>query len=519
MTALVLLAGTSQRLAATSKRGEKRALLVSALLECDASERGLAAAYLAGKVRQPKLGVGYAQLAGMREIAAATEAELTLTELDQTLERIAGEGGAGSAARRLSLLTQLFSRATESEQRFLAGVLLGELRQGAVESLVVDAVAEAAHVEPELLRRALMFSGDLQHVTELAFSEGTVGLGAVSLRLFRPILPMLAEPASDVTSALTQLGEAAFEYKLDGARVQVHRENDVVRVYSRTGNDVTQAVPEVVASVLALPERELVLDGEVIALRPDGSPLPFQETMRRFGRKLDVAALQASLPLSVYFFDCLHAGGRTLLDAPTRERVQILERIVPEEARMPRIVTRDQAEARAFAQAALDAGHEGVMAKACDAPYAAGKRGANWLKIKRAHTLDLVVLAAEWGSGRRKGSLSNLHLGARDEDTGEFVMLGKTFKGLTDELLRFQTRAFLERETHRDDYTVYVRPELVVEIAVSDIQKSPRYPAGLALRLARVKRYRPDKPAQEASSLSEVRALYAQNVREGNDLH
>jgi DNA ligase-1 len=325
---------------------------------------------------------------------------------------------------------------------------------------------------------------------------------------------MLAEPAADVRTALLQLGEAAFEHKLDGARVQVHRQDGEVRVYTRTGNDVTHAVPEVVQLTAALPARELVLDGEVLALRPDGSPLPFQETMRRFGRKLDVAELSASLPLSVYFFDCLHCDGRTLLDAPTRERVLILEAVVPASARVPRIVTSLEAEARAFAEAALAAGHEGVMAKALAAPYAAGKRGANWLKIKRAHTLDLVVLAAEWGSGRRQGRLSNLHLGARDEQSGEFVMLGKTFKGLTDELLRFQTQALLERETRRDAYTVYVRPELVVEILVSDIQKSPRYPAGLALRLARVKRYRPDKPAAEASTLAEVRALYAQSSRE-----
>jgi DNA ligase-1 len=319
---------------------------------------------------------------------------------------------------------------------------------------------------------------------------------------------MLAEPCADVESALSQLSAAAFEYKLDGARVQVHRRADEVRVYTRTGNDVTAAVPEVVELALTLSEPELVLDGEVIALRPDGKPYPFQETMRRFGRKLDIEALRATLPLSVFFFDCLYSAGRSLLDAPTTERIAILEALVPSHARIPRLVTNDKAAAESFAAGALAAGHEGVMAKACAAPYAAGKRGANWLKIKRAHTLDLVILAAEWGSGRRKGFLSNLHLGALDAQTGQYVMLGKTFKGLTDELLQFQTRALQERETHRDSYTVYVRPELVVEIAVSDIQKSPRYPAGLALRLARVKRYRPDKMPDQASSLDEVRALY-----------
>jgi DNA ligase-1 len=319
---------------------------------------------------------------------------------------------------------------------------------------------------------------------------------------------MLAEPCSDVASALAQLSAAAFEYKLDGARIQAHRRGDEVRVYTRAGNEVTGAVPEVVELVQSFSEPELVLDGEVIALRPDGKPYPFQETMRRFGRKLDIEALRQTLPLSAFFFDCLYITGRSLLDAPTTERIAILEALVPEHARMPRLVTSDQAAAERFAAAALAAGHEGVMAKASDAPYAAGKRGAHWLKIKRAHTLDLVVLAAEWGSGRRKGFLSNLHLGSLDPTTGQFVMLGKTFKGLTDELLQFQTRALQERETHRDSYTVYVRPELVVEIAVSDIQKSPRYPAGLALRLARVKRYRPDKTAEQASTLDEVRALY-----------
>jgi DNA ligase-1 len=406
-------------------------------------------------------------------------------------------------------LTELYARATEVEQRFLRGLLLGELRQGAVESLVVDAVAVAAAVPNDQLRRALMLCGDLEHVTSVAFDDGEAGLRAQALTLFRPISPMLAEPANDVAVALSQLGKAAFEYKLDGARIQVHRRESEVRAYSRTGNDVSHAVPEVIELIAALPCHELVLDGEVLALRPDGSPFPFQDTMRRFGRKLDVPRLREQLPLSAFFFDCLYADGRTLLDEPTETRIQVLEALLPERARMPRIVTDELEVARAFLEKALSAGHEGLMAKALNAPYAAGKRGANWLKIKRAHTLDLVVLAAEWGSGRRTGKLSNLHLGALDTDTGEFVMLGKTFKGLTDELLEFQTRALLERELHRDAYTVYVRPELVVEIAFSDIQKSPRYPAGLALRLARVKRYRDDKSAHEASTLAEVRSIFA----------
>ena len=508
MTALALLADTSERLAATSKRGEKQRILAATLSACEPEDRGLGALFLAGSVRQPKLFVGYAQLPRLRELPAAASSTLSLRALDTALQNIAGVRGAGSTARRLQLLTELWSSATSSEQRFIAGLLLGELRQGAVESLVLDAASVAAKVPSELLRRAFMLSGDLAATVQLAFERGEEALHGVSLELFRPVLPMLAEPAADVESALAQLPAAAFEYKMDGARIQVHRRADEVRVYTRTGNDVTGAVPEVVELAQSLAEPELVLDGEVIALRPDGKPYPFQETMRRFGRKLDVDSMRQTLPLSAFFFDCLYSAGRSLLDAPTSERIAILEVIVPAAARVPRLVTNDKAAAESFAAAALAAGHEGVMAKACDAPYAAGKRGANWLKIKRAHTLDLVVLAAEWGSGRRKGWLSNLHLGALEAQTGQFVMLGKTFKGLTDELLTFQTKALLERETHRDTYTVFVRPELVVEIAVSDIQKSPRYPAGLALRLARVKRYRPDKPAEQASTLDEVRALY-----------
>jgi DNA ligase-1 len=509
MTALSLLAETSQRLIESSKRNDKRAALSACVLAADVAERGLTALYLSGQVRQAKLGVGYAQLGGLRDLPPSAAATLSLHEVDAALSAVAGDSGPGSTARRLQNLSELYARATDIEQRFLRGLLLGELRQGAVESLVVDAVALAAGVPNDSLRRALMLSGDLEHVTSVAFDDGEAGLHAQSLALFRPVSPMLAEPANDVATALSELGQAAFEYKLDGARIQVHRRDADVRVYSRTGNEVSQAVPEVVELIAALPCRELVLDGEVLALRPDGSPFPFQDTMRRFGRKLDVPQLRQALPLSAFFFDCLHHDGRTLLDEPTEARIQVLEALLPASARMPRIVTSDLAIARSFLEAALQAGHEGLMAKALTAPYAAGKRGANWLKIKRVHTLDLVVLAAEWGSGRRTGKLSNLHLGALDTDTGEFVMLGKTFKGLTDELLTFQTRALLERELHRDAYTVFVRPELVVEIAFSDIQKSPRYPAGLALRLARVKRYRDDKSAREASTLAEVRSIYA----------
>jgi DNA ligase-1 len=321
-----------------------------------------------------------------------------------------------------------------------------------------------------------------------------------------PVAPMLAQPSSSVADALHAMSEAAFEWKVDGARVQVHKANDDVRVYTRNLNDVTGAVPEVVSAVGA---RSIVLDGEAIALNPDGTPRPFQVTMRRFGRKLDVETLLHELPLSVFFFDCLYLDGSALVDRPARERFDALAAALPAEIVMPRLVTGDLEAAQAFYTDALRLGHEGVMAKALDSPYEAGSRGAAWLKITRAQTLDLVVLAAEWGHGRRHGWLSNLHLGARDPATGGFVMLGKTFKGLTDKLLAWQTEEFLKRETHRDEWTVYLRPELVVEIAFNDLQQSPQYPGGLALRFARVKRYRPDKTAAEADTIDTVRALYA----------
>ncbi|MET0282952.1 MAG: ATP-dependent DNA ligase, partial [Polyangiales bacterium] len=419
--------------------------------------------------------------------------------------------GKGSAKARLDALRALLLRATAEEQSFLIRLMLGELRQGALESLILDAIASASKTSSPSVRRAQMLSGNLREVVEVAFTRGEAGLAEFDLRLFRPLQPMLAEPAADPAEAIERLKRAILEIKLDGARVQVHRQDEQVKVYTRSLNEVTFAVPELVELVRTLPARELVLDGEVIALREDGSPLPFQETMRRFGRKLDVEALRKTLPLSTFFFDCLQLDGESLLNASTEQRVAALARVVPLANQPARIVTDDPEQAETFFQEALDRGHEGVMAKALDAPYFAGSRGASWLKLKQAHTFDLVVLAAEWGSGRRQGWLSNLHLGARDEENGGFVMLGKTFKGLTDELLRWQTEQLLARETHRDDYTVYVRPELVVEIALNDVQTSPHYPAGLALRFARVKRYRPDKEAAAADTLSQIRAVHARS--------
>jgi DNA ligase-1 len=504
---LLTLAELSARIAASKKRNDKLALLAEALQQAEVDQRSLLALYLSGGLRQGKLGVGYAQVASLRALPPAAQPSLSLRDVDAALDEIAGLKGAGSAARRLAALHALFGRATGPEQDFTARLILGELRQGALESLVLDAVAKAARVPAALVRRAQMLAGALGDVVTVAFAEGEAGLARFDLTLFRPVQPMLAEPAADVDEALEKLGRMALEYKLDGARVQVHRRGDEVRIYTRALNEVTDAVPEVIALVHALPARELVLDGEVIALRPDGTPLPFQETMRRFGRRTAIDDMRAELPLSTFFFDCMYRDGESLLTASTEARAAVLAEVIPAAARVQRIVTDEAAEARAFMQAALASGHEGVMAKALDAPYAAGSRGSSWLKLKQAHTLDLVVLAAEWGSGRRTGTLSNLHLGARDPEAGGFVMLGKTFKGLTDELLRFQTKELLAREVRRDAYAVYVRPELVVEIAFNDVQTSPHYPGGVALRFARVKRYRPDKAASEADTITQVRAF------------
>ena len=386
-------------------------------------------------------------------------------------------------------------------------LLSGELRQGAQESVVAEAVAKAAHAPAAAVRQAAMLCGDLGEVARAALVDGPQSLSKYAIQLFRPIEPMLASPAESVSEAIEAFGEAAFELKLDGARIQVHKSGGQVRVFSRALRDVTSAVPEVVEAVASMPARDLILDGEVLALQPDGTPLPFQETMRRFGRRLEVDRLRTALPLTPFFFDCLYADGRPLTAEPQRARFAALQSAVGDLA-VPYQVISDATAAAEFFDRAIASGHEGVMAKSLDAPYAAGSRGSAWLKIKNVRTLDLVVLAAEWGSGRRKGWLSNLHLGARDPDRNQFVMLGKTFKGMTDELLAWQTAALLEREERREAHVVYVRPELVVEVAFNDVQESPQYPGGLALRFARVKGYRPDKAATDADTLQTLQAIY-----------
>lgn len=510
MTLLASLVAVSQRVAATRSRSAKIRELAAGIRALQPEEVLVGVLYLCGEVRQAKLGVGGA---AVREVAASTPAStaaLTVLEVDGAFERIANCRGPGSAARRTALLQELFGAATDEEQHYLVRLALGELRQGALAGLMVDALAVAAGIEVPMVRRAAMYATHLGELARAALTGGEAALAQLQLQVLTPVAPMLAQTAEDVAEALQQLGgTAAFEWKIDGARVQVHKAGSTVRVFTRSLNDVTEAVPEVVAAVQALTAEQLVLDGETIALDASGGPLPFQVTMRRFGRKLDVAALRRELPLHVYFFDCLLSAHQSLVEKPAAERYAMLAAHVPAELRSPRLVTGDVVQARDFYAAALAAGHEGVMAKSLDAPYEAGSRGAGWLKIKRIHTLDLVVLAAEWGHGRRTGTLSNLHLGARDPRDGSYIMLGKTFKGLTDELLQWQTMELLARETHRDEWTVHVRPELVVEIAFNDIQASPHYPGGFALRFARVKQYRPDKHAGEADTIDMIRALYA----------
>ena len=509
MTLLADIAAVSQRVARTSSRLAKVREIADCVQLVTPHEIPIAIAFLSGEPLQGKLGVAYATLQSVRHEPSAASPSLTLSDVNDAFIGLAAVAGKGSAAAREARLAALFARATALERDFLVRLMVGELRQGALKGIMTDAIAAAASVPATVIRRAAMSTGSLTEVARIALTEGAAGLTRFAIRLMQPVLPMLSQPAQDTDEALARLGTAAFEWKLDGARVQVHKDGDAVRVYTRNLNDVTARVPEIVAAVRASPRDSLILDGEAIALRPDGTPHAFQNTMRRFGRLLEVEALRKELPLSVFFFDCLFRDGEVLADHPAHERFEALQESLPRELVVPHIVTADGVEASDFFEQALKRRHEGLMAKALDAPYEAGRRGASWLKIKRANTLDLVVLAAEWGHGRRRGKLSNLHLGALDPQNGGFVMLGKTFKGLTDEMLEWQTRELLKREISRDDWTVYVRPEMVVEIAFNEVQESNQYPGGLALRFARVKAYRPDKRPGEADTIDAVRAIHA----------
>ena len=490
------------------KIGRIAELLKQAAAEADPTLIAVVVAWLSGELPQRQIGVGWAALRSLP--GAAADPSLTVRGVDATFTEIGAVAGKGSQARRAELVTAVFAAATDVEQTFLRRLLGGELRQGALIGVMADAVAKAADLRATDVRRAAMLGGDLPTVAAAALTGGAAALDEFTLKVGRPVGPMLAQTATGVGDALEKLGGTAiFEAKLDGARVQIHRAGDDVSVYTRSLDDITVRLPEVVEAALALPAREFIADAEAIALRPDGRPHRFQVTASRFGKTADVVAARAAQPLSVFFFDVLHLDGTDLLDLPATDRLAALDAIVPSAQRVDRLTTSDGDAAATFLAATLAAGHEGVMTKSPAAPYEAGRRGAGWLKVKPVHTLDLVVLAGEWGSGRRTGKLSNIHLGARDPQTGGFVMLGKTFKGMTDAMLDWQTERFTELSVDgTDGYVVKVRPEQVVEIALDGVQTSTRYPAGMALRFARVLRYRDDKGPADADTVDTVRALY-----------
>jgi ATP-dependent DNA ligase I len=498
MTLLADLVTASREVAETSSRSGKVAILAELLGRLEPGEVPLAVGFLAGVPRQGRVGVGYSTIYGIDAPPAATPS-LTIEDLDRAIAAVQGTTGSGSAAERKRILGELLGRATEPEAGFVKRLFTGELRQGALAGLMIDAVAKAARVSGQLARRALMLSGDLTRTAELAITEGEEGLRAVKLELFRPILPMLASTAASVPEAVASFERSSVEWKLDGIRIQIHRRADEVRIYTRNLNDITDALPGIVDAVRRLPVEQAVFDGEALWMGEHG-PAAFQDT---------VSQLDGHAPpegVVTFLFDVLHLDGEDLLDTPLEERAGRLESIAPE-LRIPALVTSDPAAAERVLEEALSAGHEGVVVKDAASLYSAGRRGKTWRKVKPVRTYDLVVLGAEWGHGRRQGWLSNLHLGARDPRTGEHVMVGKTFKGLTDELLEWQTKELLARETERRGIAVFVRPELVVEIALDGVQSSTRYPGGVALRFARVKRYRPDKRADEADTIDDLRAL------------
>jgi DNA ligase-1 len=498
MTLLADVVTASMHVTITSSRSRKIAILAELLRRLDASEVPICVGWLSGVPRQGRVGIGYSTIYGI-EVRPAGEASLTVHEIDRAISDIEATIGSGSATKRKQLLGELFGRATEHEAEFIKRLFTGELRQGALAGLMADAVAKAAGVSGAVARRALMLSGDLARMAEIAMTSGEGGLQAVGFEIFRPILPMLASTGASVAEAVSGFERASVEWKLDGIRVQIHRRDEEVRIYTRNLNEITAALPGIVDAVLRLPVRQAVLDGEALWMREDG-PAAFQHT---------VSQIDSDAPpqgIVTFLFDVLHVDGEDLLDTPLEDRAARLQAIAPQ-LKIPGVLTTDPQEAQRVLDESLRAGHEGVVVKDAASYYAAGRRGKAWRKVKPVRTYDLVVLAAEWGHGRRQGWLSNLHLGARDPSSGEFVMVGKCFKGLTDELLRWQTKEFLERETGRRGIAVLVRPELVVEIALDGVQSSTRYPGGVALRFARVKRYRPDKNSDEADAIDDLRAL------------
>ncbi|WP_116951515.1 ATP-dependent DNA ligase [Jiangella endophytica] len=505
------VADTSAAVAGVSGRLAKIDLLAGCLRRAAPGEAEIVASYLAGELRQRRTGLGYASL---RDLPAPAESpSLRVAEVDAAFGALSELSGKGSTAARRERFRELLARATTPEQRLLAGLVSGELRQGALDGVLTEAVARASEVPAADVRRAVTVAGALVPVAAAVLAAGGAGLARFRLTVGSPLRPMLASPAPDIAEALERTGEAAVEWKVDGVRVQIHRHGTDVAVFTRTLDDITGNVPELVEAALALPVHSVVLDGETIALDPTGRPLPFQRTASRVSSRVDVAAARAKAPLSLFVFDALHIDGTDLIGAPGTERWAALAAVVPASARVPRIVTSSPADAQAFFDDAIAQGHEGIIVKGLDVPYEAGRRGAGWLKVKPRHTLDLAVLAAEWGHGRRQGWLSNLHLGALDPagaygPAGGWVMLGKTFKGLTDKMLTWQTAELLSlADGPTDGWVVPVRPELLVEVAFDGVQTSPRYPAGVALRFARVLRHRPDKPAAEADTIDAVLAI------------
>lgn len=500
----------SMSVGATRSRTAKVNALAEALRESAPDQIETATAYLSGVLRQRRTGLGWR---GLGDLPAPADAStLTVQEVHDTFGEISAVSGSGSKTRRTALVAGLFARATVDEQAYLRKLVTGELRQGALDGLMLEAIAVAADVPAPAVRRASMLCGATIPVAVAALTEGLSGLAGFGLEVGRPLRPMLASSAPHVAEAFAKAGPGgetvAVDCKLDGIRIQVHKYDGRVAVFTRTLDEITDRVPEVLEAVAELPAKSLVLDGEAIALNEKGRARPFQETAARTASKVDVAALRETVPLTSYFFDLLHLNGEDLVDSPARDRYARLTDVLPGRLVVPRLLTDDQAAALAYFDDAVAQGHEGVVVKSLDAAYEAGRRGSAWVKVKPRHTLDLVVLAVEWGSGRRNEWLSNIHLGALDPSTGGFEMLGKTFKGMTDEMLRWQTERFLELEESRTSYVVRVRPEQVVEIAFDGIQTSSRYPAGMALRFARVLRYRDDKSAAEADTIETVRALH-----------
>jgi DNA ligase-1 len=487
---------SSGRVAATPARTSKVAELADLLGRLEPDEVEPTVAFLTGRARQGRIGVGWASLSAAPKGTAATAPELSILDVDRTISELAGLTGSGSVAARGAALAELFARTTEAEQDFIYRLLVGEIRQGALDGVMTDAVARAADVPLATVRRAVMLEGDLARVAAMALTGGVEHLSAVGLRVLRPVKPMLASTADSVATAVADCGLSSVEWKLDGARLQAHRDGDDVRLFTRSLRDVTEQLPAVVHLMRSLPVRSVVLDGEMVGLGEDEAPEVFQDTMSRFS----VGEVHAR------FFDCIHLDGVDLIDAPLTERVGALETAAAA-WRVPSILTDDPVEAAAFLDGALGAGHEGVMVKTASSRYEAGRRGKAWRKVKPVKTLDLVVLAAEWGHGRRRGWLSNLHLGARDAESGQFVMVGKTFKGLTDALLKWQTETFPQFKTEEHSHVMFLRPEIVVEIALDGVQRSTRYPGGVALRFARVRGYRDDKSPDEADTIDTVRAM------------